>query len=319
MRRRYEGVESAGLRYLDDAEIKNPLMVMEEFFEAYDIEVFRQDLRKLFMLSCSGAAYRNNKRLDPCEMISTHRQVTRFIEFAYLIHDGKDLDFKIDKEHPIYQHKDKWNTDDVDIETRSSNQVMKHWRVLANEEVNDVSQVFKNIFLFMSLGKWQDELDMLLYYSLNDTAIGEECENSDLYFPMYELLEKLLEATDVIRTHEFDDYSNDFLPEGTTVSNPDESYFPVRHMMALYHYSESGAVNIEEEEADVLPGEFRDNLIRHFKNYPAKEMSANLRKIYRNYLNGLLEQKKDVESLDLSFVFQMDQFFKVLDSAEGLQ
>ncbi|MNR13772.1 hypothetical protein D3C85_1301990 [compost metagenome] len=165
-----------------------------------------------------------------------HQHVTRFIEMAWLILNDDFFDLLINEENPLYQDRGMWGeTSFIEVRKRLSDEVMKCCRVLEDQEINNVKFVFENIFRYQKLSRWQDELDMVLFYSLRATPMSEECDNGHLSFPMYELLEKLLECMHVI--HELKikgDEGWKVLPLNVTVLNKDYGYFPPELMMSLY-------------------------------------------------------------------------------------
>lgn len=237
MRRRYEGLKNPRFRYLGEMEIKNPLLVVEDFFDATDLELFRQELRLLFSLSFGDSAYAQEKVYDRSILMCVHQQVTRFIEMAWLLLNDDYTDLFIREGDPLYQSRGMWReTSFIEIKKRLSDDVMKSCRVLGDEEINNVKFVFENIFQYQSLSVWQDELDMILFYSLKATPMSEDCDNGHLSFTMYELLEKLLECTHVI--HEFKikgDEGWNILPLDTAIINKDYDYFPPELIMRLYY------------------------------------------------------------------------------------
>ncbi|AOM77140.1 hypothetical protein [Pedobacter steynii] len=236
MRRRYAGLENPCFRYLEEEEVKNPLLVVEEFFEVTDVELFRQELRLLFTLSFGDSDYSKGKVYDRSRLMCVHQHVTRFIEMAWLLLNDDFLDLLIKEENPLYQDRGMWaETSFIEVRKRLSDEVMKCCRVLEDQEINNVKFVFENVFRYQKLSRWQDELDMALFYSLRTTPMSEECDNGHLSFPMYELLEKLLECMHVI--HELKikgDEGWKVLPLNATVLNKDYSYFPPELMMSLY-------------------------------------------------------------------------------------
>lgn len=237
MRRRYEGLENPGFRYLGKMEIKNPLLVVEEFFDTTDLELFRQELRLLFSLSFGDLAYAQEKVYDRSILMCVHQQITRFIEMAWLLLNDDYTDLLIREGDPLYQSRGMWReTSFIEIKKRLSNDVMKSCRVLEDEEINNVKFVFEDIFQYQSLSVWQDELDMILFYSLRATPMSEECDNGQLSFTMYELLEKLLECAHVINEFKIKgDEGWNVLPLNTDIINKDYNYFPPELIMRLYY------------------------------------------------------------------------------------
>ncbi|WP_342330553.1 hypothetical protein [Pedobacter sp. FW305-3-2-15-E-R2A2] len=237
MRRRYEGLENPGFRYLEEAEVKNPLLVVEEFFDATDLELFRQELRLLFSLSFSNSAYGQEKVYDRSRLMCVHQYTTRLIEMAWILLNDDYIDLFIREGDPFYQSRGMWReTSFIEVRKRLSDGVMKNCRVLEDQEINNVKFVFNDIFQYQSLSVWQDELDMILFYSLRSTPMSEECDNGHLSFAMYELLEKLLECMHVIHEVKIkSDAGWKVLPLDTDVINKDYNYFPPELMMGLYH------------------------------------------------------------------------------------
>lgn len=201
MRRRYGNMQKEGYRYLEQKEILNPLLVIAAFFDTDNLEVFRQELRLLFSLSCSDVAYRKRKPHDASRLMSIHREATRLIEAAYLLKEADDVCLEIAGAYPADQVQDDGNMGLIAVDLRLSDELMRHCRLLRSREIDNVKLVFKDLFDFLKLSEWQDEMDMLLFYSLNNTPVAQECDNSQLYFPMHELLEKLLECAYVILVH----------------------------------------------------------------------------------------------------------------------
>ena len=237
MRRRYEGLENPGFRYLEEVEIKNPLLVVEEFFDATDLELFRQELRLLFSLSFSNSAYGQGKVYDRSRLMCVHQYTTRFIEIAWILLNDDYIDLFIQEGDPLYQNRGMWReTSFIEVRKRLSDGIMKNCRVLEDQEINNVKFVFNDIFQYQSLSVWQDELDMVLFYILRSTPMSDECDNSHLAFAMYELLEKLLECIHVINEAKIKrDEGWNVLPMDTDVINKDYNYFPPELIMGLYH------------------------------------------------------------------------------------
>jgi len=237
MRRRYEGLENPGFRYLVEIEVKNPLLVVEEFFDATDLELFRQELRLLFSLSFGNSVYGEEKVYDRSRLMCVHQYATRLIEMAWILLNDNDTDLFIREGDPLYQSRGMWReTSFIEVRKRLSDCVMKNCRVLEDQEINNVKLVFNDIFQYQSLLAWQDELDMVLFYSLRSTPMSEECDNGHLAFAMYELLEKLLECTHVIHEVKIKaDEGWNVLPPDADVINKDYNYSPPELMMSLYH------------------------------------------------------------------------------------
>lgn len=237
MRRRYEGFVNPGFRYLEEVEVKNPLLVVEDFFDAADLELFRQELRLLFSLSFGDSAYAKEKVYDRSRLMCVHQHITRFIEMAWLLLNDDYIDLFIKEGDPLYQSKGMWReTSFIEMKKRLADDVMKSCRVLEDQEINNVKFVFNDIFQYQSLSVWQDELDMVLFYSLRATPMSEECDNGHLSFAMYELLEKLLECIHVIHEVKIKgDEGWNVLPWDTDIINKNYNYFPPELIMRLYH------------------------------------------------------------------------------------
>lgn len=253
MRRRYEGFVNPGFRYLADTEVENPLLVVEEFFDSTEVEIFRQELRQLFALSFSNEESGIEKSDRPSRLIGTHQRATRLLEMAWLCLNNDRIELAIEKEHPLYQYKGVWRGNLIEVKNRLSDVTMQYCRVLQDTEINDVKKVFRNIFNYMTLSEWQDELDMLLFYSLSTTAMAEECENSNLCFSMYGLLEKLLECIHVINELKIKgDETWNILPAGTLILGQDNEAFPPELIMGLYQHENLFGQVLTESEAEAL-------------------------------------------------------------------
>lgn len=240
MRRRYDMMGIPGFRYLQDDELENPLLVAEEFFDAIDLELFRQELRMFFALAFNNETYKNGKTHETARQIGVHQQLTRFLEMAWLILKNDNIDLLIKAGDPLFQTDGMWRRGGfIEVDKRMKNDKMKYCRVLADEEVNNVRLVFKQLFGYQSLAAWQDELDMVLFYSLSSTPMADECENGHVSFPMHEHLEKLLECVHVI--HELrivGDEGWKVLPVDVTFKNKDYRYFPPELIMSIVQQHE---------------------------------------------------------------------------------
>ncbi|WP_316842097.1 hypothetical protein [Pedobacter gandavensis] len=240
MRRRYEMKGMPGFRYLEDEELENPLLVAEEFFDAIDLELFRQELRLFFALAFNNKAYKNGKLYEPARQTSVHQQLTRFLEMAWLILNNDKIDLLIKTEEPLFQIAGAWRRGGfIEVEKRLKDDTMRYCRVLEDEEVNNVRLVFEKIFNYLSLAAWQDELDMVLFYSLCDIPMSDECENGHTSSPMHEHLEKLLECVHVI--HELrikGDEGWKVMPVDAVIHNKDYEVFPAQLIMSIYRQQE---------------------------------------------------------------------------------
>ncbi|WP_316823204.1 hypothetical protein [Pedobacter gandavensis] len=240
MRRRYGRKGIAGFRYLEGEELINPLLVAEEFFDTFDLELFRQELRLFFSLAFNNKAYKNGKSYEPAGQASVHWQLTRFLEMAWLIINNDKIDLLIRAEDPLYQTDGMWRKGAfIEVGKRLKNDAMKYCRMLEDAEVNNVRLVFQQLFNYLPLSGWQDELDMVLFYSLCDIPMADECENGHTSLPMLEHLEKLLECVHVI--HELcivGDEGWKVIPIGTNILNKDYSVFPAQLMMSIYRQQE---------------------------------------------------------------------------------
>lgn len=237
MRKRHEGLENPTFRYLGKEEIENPLLVVEEFFDVTDLELFRQELRLLLTLSFTNSDYGKEKVYDRSRLMCVHQHTTRFLEIAWLMLNNDFVELFIGEDEPLHQNRGMWReTSFIELRKRLSNEVMRSCRVLEDQEINNVKLVFEDIFLYQSLTEWQDELDMILFYSIRSTPMSEERDNGHLSFPMFELLEKLLECIHVV--HEFKikgDEGWNVLPFETEIKNKDYNYFPAELIMSIYH------------------------------------------------------------------------------------
>lgn len=312
MRKRYEGIVKAGFRHLADAEIKAPFRGIEDFFGNDEMESYRQGLRLWFALSCSDGAYRAKKCTDPSRFVSIHQETIRLIELAWLLYNSEE-DFNIGIEHPLYQANESNLQDMIDINNRLSIALIKYCRVLEDREINNVRIVFADFFDFMTLGQWQDELDMLLYFSLKDLPIASQCDNSQLYFPMHELLEKLMEALYMVFILRKYTYKPFLLPEGTVILNRDDAFFPVNLMAELYHHAVSFVVPGTGRNLSITS---QEGIIRHFERFPAHLMSLNLRRLYLCYLEGYVRQGAGLPFEEHIKVLELKQFFELLDVME---
>lgn len=240
MRRRYSTNETPGLRYLEDEELENPLLVAEEFFEAIDLELFRQELRLFFALAFNNLAYKNGKIYEPSRQASVHQRLTRFLEMAWLILKNERIDLQIKQDDSLFQTNGMWRRGGfIEVDKRMKDDKMKYCRVLADEEVNNVRMVFERLFEYQSLSAWQDELDMVLFYSLCDIPMADECENGHSSFPMHEHLEKLLECIHVVyELRVKGDEGWKVLPVDVTFQNKDYQFFPPGLIMSIFRQQE---------------------------------------------------------------------------------
>lgn len=240
MRRRYDIEGVSGFRYLENEELINPLLVAEEFFDTLELELFRQELRLFFSLAFNNMAYKNGKRYEPARQASVHQQLTRFLEMAWLILNNTKIDLLIKGEDPLYQTNGMWRRGAfIEVGKRLKDDAMKYCRVLEDEEVNDVRLVFQQLFKYLPLSRWQDELDMVLFYSLCDIPMADECENGHTSLPMLEQLEKLLECVHVIYELRIKgDEGWKVLPVDAEIHNKDYSVFPAQLMMSIYRQQE---------------------------------------------------------------------------------
>lgn len=236
MRRRYEMLGIPGFRYLEDEELENPLLVVEEFFEATDLELFRQELRLFFALAFSNVAYKNGKVYEPSRQATIHQRITRFLEMAWLILNNDRLDLSMKAGDPLFQVSGMWKRKGfIEVGKRMKDDKMKYCRVLEDEEINNVKLVFEEIFKYKSLAAWQDELDMLLFYSLGDIPMSDECENGHVAFPMHEHLERLLETVHVMFELRIKgDEGWKVLPIDVAIQNNDYRFFPPQLMMSIF-------------------------------------------------------------------------------------
>lgn len=280
MRRRYNNVASPTPRYLTDQEQKQPLMVLNVFFEECEIEQFRLDLRSWFALSSGDQQYREMKQFEPSAMVDLHQQLTRLLEAAYLMRldeDGED-------------------------------------------------DLLRTMFDFLTLSEWQDELDILLYYSLSDTPVAADCDNHQLYFPMYELLDELIEWAELIHEDELEQQIADELPEGVVILNRNDEYFPPELILVLYEYgkAQEGYVGFEPSFSGAkwpsqdIPGlspEFQAKVLSYLHDYPPMATVSGLKKVYLNYMKFLLEYGDFHKDDDGSFAGHMDRLFELLQAA----
>lgn len=240
MKRRYEMLGVPGFRYMDDDELENPLLVVEEFFESTDLELFRQEIRLFFALAFSNVAYKNGKAYDPARQASVHQKLTRFLEMAWLFLSNERIELLIKEGDPLFQTTGIISRKGfIEVGKRMEDAAMKYCRVLEDEEINNVRLVFEQVFQYQALSAWHDELDMVLFYSLCDIPMADECENGHLAFPMHEHLEKLLECIHVM--HEFrikGDEGWNVLPVDVRIHNKDYRFFPPQLIMSIFHHQE---------------------------------------------------------------------------------
>lgn len=280
MRRRCNNVASHGIRYLTDQELIQPILVLEAFFEEQDMAEFRAELRLLFTLSCSDQEYRLKKQFEPSAMVDLHQQMMRLLEAAYVVYQQEQL-------------------------------------VVNNR--NNGYGILYSLFDFMTLSEWQDEMDMLLYYSLDNTPVSEDCDNHHLYFPMYELLDDLLENCECIYKEEVTELLVDVLPEGVVISNRDDDYFPPELILSLYEFANAHEDLIYEPptvKEKLLSPAFQQQLLRYLQDFPPATTTAGLKKIYLNYLKHLLKHNDFHKDDNGSFVAHMDRLFALLQAAE---
>ncbi|MBC8985923.1 hypothetical protein H9X96_09045 [Pedobacter sp. N36a] len=235
MRRRYDMLSVPGFRYLEDEELENPLLVVEEFFEATDLELFRQELRLFFALAFSNKAYKSGKLYEPARQATIHQRITRFLEMAWLILSNDRIDLSMKAGDPLFQVSGMWRRKGfIEVGRRMKDDKMKYCRVLEDEEINNVKLVFEQLFKYQSLAAWQDELDMVLFYSLGDIPMSDECENGQVSFPMHELLERLLETVHVMYELRIKgDEGWKVLPVDVAIQNKDYRFFPPHLIMSI--------------------------------------------------------------------------------------
>lgn len=240
MKRRYGISGAPGFRYMNDEELENPLLVVEEFFEEADLELFRQELRLFFSLAFSNVAYKNGKAYDPARQASVHQRLTRFLEMAWLFLNSDQIDLLIKEDDPLFQRAGiNRKKGFIELGKRMDDDAMKYCRVLEDEEINNVRLIFEQVFKYQSLSAWHDEMDMVLFYSLCDIPMADECENGHLAFPMHELLEKLLECIHVMHEYRIKgDEGWKVLPVNVRIQNKDYRFFPPQLIMSIFHHQE---------------------------------------------------------------------------------
>ena len=187
--------------------------------------------------------------------------------------------------------------------------------------------LLRTIFGFLTLPEWQDELDILLYYSLNDTPVSSDCDNHHLYFPMYELLDELLEWAEGIHEDELAQQIADVLPEGVVIINRNDDYFPPELILVLYEYgkAQEGYSSIEpdfsaaksrfQNTPDLSP-EFQTKVLKYLRDFPPLATMNGLKRIYLNYIKSLLKHGDFHKDDDGSFVSHMDRLFDLLQAAD---
>ncbi|EDM35624.1 hypothetical protein PBAL39_03744 [Pedobacter sp. BAL39] len=170
----------------------------------------------------------------------------------------------------------------------------------------------RTMFAFLTLSEWQDELDILLYYSLNDTPVAADCDNHHLYFPMYELLDELLDWAEEIHEDELQQQVADELPEGIVIFNRNDDYFPPELILVLYEY---GKAQEGSQTTVGLSPELHTKVLSYLHDFPPLATVNGLKKIYLNYMKFLLKHGDFHKDDDGSFVSHMDRLFELLQAA----
>ncbi len=152
-------------RYLTLEDQQSPVHFLTEFcLLETDIEFFRQDVLTLFQASCSSkSVYNSTFFVHADEFVYNHRQLIHVFEFLWHLYHQPDIPLALTEAHLLFQ-KNSWKRAYIDVENRL-NGPAKHFRVLENQEMNDIRLFLEHLFSFKSLTAWRDLLDDVLSYA----------------------------------------------------------------------------------------------------------------------------------------------------------
>lgn len=281
--------------YLSPEEIEHPMLAICNIFQPNHPELCRQRLRLLFKLASTRHSFPKVKHQYLYEVTAIHLQIMKFLEIAQLLLDqNKDLSIK--EGHAFFQTESE-DIIDIPVDKRLQDPVMKHCRLLNDQEINNVKKVFKRIFKCMPLEKWKIELDRLLNYSLFEEGV---LGNSPILFSTYDLLEKLIEAMYVLDQIETrctqttaDIFQNETTGNDTT----------------------SDLVN--DENFDIcLSKQLENEIVDFFETCNPKVLSINLRKVLFGYLSFTMTNLSTVFDEDQEAHYQIERLFCLLDKAD---
>lgn len=179
-------------RYLKEDEMKNPLCCISKFCT---LDIYIEDLRRgvINLIKSAYTNYENKTSRDIQNYMMSQRQIIKLMEVVHTLkYSGEDL--KVSKDNPLYRNGSYWFGYHLDNRELISYPAI-YFRQLTDNEVNNVTLFFEDLFSFMSLPSWHDTMDNLIFCACSgenyDDTYGDN--GCPMIFIM-EYLEKLVES-----------------------------------------------------------------------------------------------------------------------------
>lgn len=296
-------LENLSFRYLLEDDIANPHYHIVAFYGCdHHIEIFRYEINNLIKTSCSTSFYGDRKRF-----YSSHHQLTKLIELAFVLKET-NVDLILGDEHELSRTNKGpfiWHEDNMgDLAGAGLN-----LRVLDGHEINNVQTVFEGFFAYKSLDEWYKFLDDVLLCAEKKSILNREQNKSYEIIFVKEYLEKLIEAMFLV-------YNTTSLPYAK-LNYASDFGFNSDEEVSGSNLPDKDLTKPFSQPELVLSEALEEALIDYFRTFCPRFVARNLRRVFLSYVENILEIGSVNYTDELrSFIYQLDQFYELLDLAE---
>jgi hypothetical protein len=198
-------------QYLSDEEFIDPYKVCCDFIDFFELPYARKLISRWMQSADKNGSLPHGLA---GELLCMYERFCHLLEAAWQIseRDNNDRPANVNNRLCDYDY-DLMNTRLYCSYFRLGNPWMHFPRSLSRKEYINPYRVFRKVFRYMSLADWKTTLHTLLHTSLND----HHMEDTDDHFNIVTiklLLDKLLDAAQLISVREFKDENGKTIPIG---------------------------------------------------------------------------------------------------------